>query len=220
MASPQKENGFTPVANELLEAMTRDVALGRKARALLWVMRQTYGWKKKECELSAYQMANDTGMDYRDAKRTLNVLRHAGRITAGGVQKDYDLWGVKMPRGQVTPPLGGHATPYPPYSKEKKEKSILIQDQKRLVGEWFERRWKGYPKKVGREPALKAVLRINPPAPLLAKIEAALDRYVASCAGKEKQYILHLATWFNQKRWEDENDESISKAKPAGGFLL
>lgn len=51
MANPQKENGFTPIANELLEAISGASLNGTQLRILLLLWRNSYGFHKKECAL-------------------------------------------------------------------------------------------------------------------------------------------------------------------------
>ncbi len=51
MANPQKENGFTPIANEILEAVSGAALNGTQLRILLLLWRNSYGYHKKECAL-------------------------------------------------------------------------------------------------------------------------------------------------------------------------
>ncbi|MBC2712885.1 MAG: replication protein [Desulfosarcina sp.] len=52
MASPQKEHGYTPIANELLDAIIASPLRGRELRIVLFILRKTYGHSRKECRLS------------------------------------------------------------------------------------------------------------------------------------------------------------------------
>jgi hypothetical protein len=90
----------------------------------------------------------------------------------------------------------------------KKEPSIA-QQAERAFDESF---WPAYPRKVGREAALKAFVKIHPDAALLETILAAVKRQSASEQWqREAQFIPHAATWLNGKRWQDDTDGS-------GGF--
>lgn len=94
---PQKEDGFTPIANELLEALqqTQIPLIGLKI--MLWVMRNTYGWSRPTCKFSWYQVAREICL--RDDKvsaagRSL-IRSNALYLTEGGevgVQKHYKKW--------------------------------------------------------------------------------------------------------------------------------
>lgn len=70
----------------------------------------------------------------------------------------------------------------------------------------FDRFWVAYPKKVGKEKALRAFQKIHPTEDLLYQmIEAIAQQCKVYKWGKENwKYIPHPATWLNQKRWEDE----------------
>ena len=67
----------------------------------------------------------------------------------------------------------------------------------------FEKIYSLYPKKVGKEAALKSI------AKALKKIDAAklieiVAQYAESQKGADMQFIPNPATWFNQGRWQDD----------------
>jgi hypothetical protein len=66
----------------------------------------------------------------------------------------------------------------------------------------FEAFWKIYPKKVSKENAKKAWIKIKPNDELIAKITKAVKDQKLS--DREQQFIPHAASWLNAKRWEDE----------------
>jgi hypothetical protein len=71
----------------------------------------------------------------------------------------------------------------------------------------FKKFWSAYPRKVGREAALKAFVKIHPDADLLETILAAVKIQAASEQWqREAQFIPHAATWLNGKRWQDDTD--------------
>lgn len=77
MASPQTENGYTAIANEILEAMARYPLNGTQARILFVVWRATYGFKKKSYELSINYLINAMSMNksqYPQVKREIDKL--------------------------------------------------------------------------------------------------------------------------------------------------
>jgi hypothetical protein len=69
----------------------------------------------------------------------------------------------------------------------------------------FEEFWKAYPKKVGKDAALKAFEKRKPDASLLARMLSAIDAQAAGAAWLKDggQYIPNPATWINQGRWQD-----------------
>jgi uncharacterized protein YdaU (DUF1376 family) len=73
----------------------------------------------------------------------------------------------------------------------------------------FETFWKVYPKKVSKENAKKAWLKIKPNDELIAKITKAVKDQKLS--EREQQFIPHAASWLNAKRWEDEISGTTQK---------
>ena len=74
MASPQLENGYTRVANELLEAISRFPFNGSQLRLLLFLIRKTYGFQKKADAISISQWQGGTGLNRRTIIRELKNL--------------------------------------------------------------------------------------------------------------------------------------------------
>lgn len=76
----------------------------------------------------------------------------------------------------------------------------------------FERFWKLYPRKVGKDKAEKAWAKLKVDTALFNRMGTALAAWSKSPDWTKDggQFILHAATWLNGKRWEDE--------LPAPGF--
>ncbi|HZK34203.1 MAG TPA: replication protein [Bacillota bacterium] len=74
MASPQVENGFTRIANELLDKLAETKVNGTQFRILMVVFRYTYGFQRKEHELSETFIANATSIHKQQVKRELKAL--------------------------------------------------------------------------------------------------------------------------------------------------
>lgn len=106
MANPQKENGYTRLANELYEAIIRWHFSSYEYRVLIFIIRKTYGWNKKEDWISLSQFREATNIKESHVCRTINLLIKQNIITKGGnrdnplysIQKDYDKW-IKLPKG-------------------------------------------------------------------------------------------------------------------------
>lgn len=86
---------------------------------------------------------------------------------------------------------------------KKQDNNILVQN--------FEILWEAYPKKRSKATALKAFKKVNPSADLFAKMLDKVSEYKVEWQRKEEQFIPHLATWLNGKRWEDKLNVEISK---------
>ena len=148
MTTPQVEDGYTRIANALLEALARARLSGRELAVALAVVRLTYGYAKKADRLSASQLASVTGIPARkigellrslEAKSILIVERRgSGRIPTIQIDKQIATWsmrastyphtGVAEPtpkRGYVddkpTPSRGSQPTPKRGYTKERKK---------------------------------------------------------------------------------------------------
>ena len=52
MANPQIEDGYTPIADELLEAMCRLTLGEAEWKVFNAIIRKTYGYKKKKDQIS------------------------------------------------------------------------------------------------------------------------------------------------------------------------
>lgn len=108
MASPQKENGYTPIANEIMEALIKYPLPGSQMQCLLLILRKLYGYNKKHDAISYSQFEKYTNMKRRHVDRAIkelickNVISVKKGITKLGnrttttycFNKDYDTWGV------------------------------------------------------------------------------------------------------------------------------
>jgi phage replication O-like protein O len=148
LTTPQVEDGYTRIANALLEALAGARLSGRELAVALAVVRLTYGYAKKADRISASQLASVTGIPARkigellrslEAKSILIVERRgSGRIPTMQIDKRVATWsmraltyphtGVAQPtpkRGYVddkpTPSRGSQPTPIRGYTKERKK---------------------------------------------------------------------------------------------------
>jgi phage replication O-like protein O len=97
---PQVEDGFTRIANELLDAILFAKLTTREMSVLMAIIRKTYGYNKKEDDISASQIGDLSGMARTHVTNTLNILAKKRIINKRqgvygcvvGVQKDYSQW--------------------------------------------------------------------------------------------------------------------------------
>ncbi len=73
-SSVQLENGYTRIANEILEALASTDLNGTQRRIIDVVLRQTYGYQRKDHEISITFIANATNIHKKQIQRELNVL--------------------------------------------------------------------------------------------------------------------------------------------------
>jgi phage replication O-like protein O len=96
MASPQLENGYTKIANEILDCLCCFRIPGELRLVLDSIIRKTYGYNKKEDRISNSQFVLMTGLKKGDVSRSLaKLLTH--RIVSRSdnklrLNKNYEEW--------------------------------------------------------------------------------------------------------------------------------
>lgn len=95
MASPQLEDGYIRIANELQEAIARYEFTGRERSVMDVVIRQTYGFNRKSAPLTSSDITRFTGISRPTAGRILkslidvHVLTRAVVVNGTGVVYSY-----------------------------------------------------------------------------------------------------------------------------------
>lgn len=74
MRTPQLENGYTQIANELLDALAKFRIPGEQRQILDFIIRKTYGYKKKEDRISNSQFCEGTGLKKGNVARAVKAL--------------------------------------------------------------------------------------------------------------------------------------------------
>ena len=99
MVNPQKEQGFTPIANELLEAFYKCKLTEYERCVVMCLWRKTYGWQKKEDWVSNSQIQEETGIALPNITRTLKSLKKKNVVkkdtNRSRVNKMYGEWIVE-----------------------------------------------------------------------------------------------------------------------------
>lgn len=114
MASPQKENGYTQIANQLLEALMRAPLRGSEFAMINAIMRKTYGFHKKSDSISIDQLVSMLKLSRRaviynlqdlEAKNIIFIKRaktgEKNLVNVISINKDYDTWLVYESAPQV-----------------------------------------------------------------------------------------------------------------------
>lgn len=102
MDSPQLENGYTQIANELMEAFGRSRIPGEARQVLDVILRKTYGYRKKSDWISLSQFVQLTGMRQAHVCRAVNKLlgmkiierKQKKNGSNYSLNKDYGEWTV------------------------------------------------------------------------------------------------------------------------------
>jgi len=112
MANPQIEEGYTKIANEILEALALNRLSGQEIQIVFVVLRKTYGFNKSEDEISLSQFSDCTGINRPKivvllkgliGKKILTVTqKDTSQIKTYKFQKDHSLWQVLPKKVTVT----------------------------------------------------------------------------------------------------------------------
>lgn len=100
--SPQTDEGFVRIANELMDAVLSAGFSQRQLLVLLAIIRKTYGYNKKEDDMSAQQIGKLCNMGRQHVTTILNQLADMNVIHKRpgkygciiGIQKNYSAWDV------------------------------------------------------------------------------------------------------------------------------
>lgn len=213
MTSPQLENGYTKIANEILEALVKINLSSYQWRCVLFLIRKTYGFSRKSDQIALSQWVSGTGIKKPHVCRTLKELQRRCIVTNSGnkwgFNKHYSQWKVLpnrvivTPPGNIVAPLGNLPLPDGGHTKETTTKETKLYTPK------FETFWGAYPKKVGKGYAFQSWKRMLSPKPTLEEIIQSVDSHKKSLQWKKDggQYIPNPSTWLNQRRWEDTVEE-------------
>lgn len=100
MVNPQLKDGYTPIANEILEALVKIRIPGEARQCLDFIIRKTYGYQKKEDWIALSQFVEATSLKKPTVSRALRKLSKMNIIikkdngigVTYGLQKDCDKW--------------------------------------------------------------------------------------------------------------------------------
>ena len=106
MANPQTENGYTKIANEIIENMVLCKFNGSQYALILIILRYTYGYNRKTQRLGLKFLSNAIRIDKKDVKTEIDKLIDANVIIIFneetykdsreiGINKDYENWKIE-----------------------------------------------------------------------------------------------------------------------------
>lgn len=87
--------------------------------------------------------------------------------------------------------------------KDNKENNIYYNSE-------FENLWKEYPRKQGKDKALKAYIKFRASGGEVEKVKQGIEKYKRYIEANkiEQRYIKHGSTWFAGQCWDDEYEET------------
>lgn len=186
----------------------------------------SYADERNSCYPGQELLASRAGVSDRTVRRALDELEHIGLIRrerrkdARGFRTS-DRYFLHVTKNQpdklsgsesyrtsttelpdIDDRVTGHPCPsnYPEELPEEQSSSSAVAADGLFLWEDF---WEAYPRKVGKQSALKAwrkAAKTTTPANLLA----GAIRFAKDPNLPEKQFIPHPATWLNAGRWDDE----------------
>jgi phage replication O-like protein O len=216
MANPQCENGYTKIANEIVEHLCSYRLAGQEWQVLWFIIRKTYGFKKKKDMIALSQFSEATGIDRRKIPALLNSLVAKNIILKTvtnkgdteaifyGIQKDYEKWQVS-PKKVTAPKVSPKKVQSVPNNgvksvtnngAYKRNKNNIQKKCTKAYPEHFENCWSYYPRKLGKKAAYKAYKARLKNGVTKEQLLAATINYANDCKGKEDRYIKHGKTFY------------------------
>lgn len=203
--SPQLENGYTRLANELLDALLCAGLTARQWAVVMAIARKTYGWNKTRDDIGLSQLRLLTGIDKAHLSRAVRELESLGIVHREpgthshtlGINKRHKEWRLlnqqpQLPKEQPLPnqqpgvaesaTLGvaesatqGLPNQQPQNTSKDKGKTTPKETLSASLRESFDRFYAAYPKKRKKAQAEKAFAKLNPDESLLQTMLEAVE---------------------------------------------
>lgn len=138
MANPQLEKGYTRIANEILMAIMKINLNGTQFRIILAILRFTYGFQRKEFEVSISQLAKHVKSNRAQIARELDALidrkiilvvgtgKRGARILA--FNKNYSEWLDKPKAAEKVEQAAPTEIAEKPGKKSKSQKRVYDEN--------------------------------------------------------------------------------------------
>lgn len=220
MQTPQLDNGYTQIANEILEQLSFITLSQREWNILMFVLRKTWGWKKKEDRISLSQFQDGCRLNHGHVCKLLKSLVYRKILlkkdNVYSFNKNYSEWGGSLTSESITAEsitTDNRVVSPVRHTKETITKENNITPIVPKGQEGFDSFWKMFPNKKSKVTALRSWNRLSE-----KEMETAIKKLPIHCASVQwtkdnGQFIPHPATWLNQKRWEDVVENSGVKKK-------
>ena len=224
MASPQLENGYFKIANEIAEKLCSYRVPGQEMQIIWAVLRKTYGFNKKEDKISYGQLSKITNINRRRAIELTQSLVQKKILGSAGngtrqpstiwFNKDYDTWlpsakkdtsaknGTRVVPKKIPVPSAEKDT-HKRHSKDTIQKTYMPAkgefENVKITEDEFGKLNEKFGEKDTQE-----------------KIEN-LSQYLASKGKKYKSHYATILTWARKE--EKENGNSAASERDALAFL-
>jgi len=132
-ASPQVENGYIRISNEIAGAFKRHHITGNQWKIIWVILLKTWAWHKKKDRIPISQFQKETGLKRRHVSRAISDLVTRNIVTKNGdtfittyaFQKDYTKWKLSpkmVIRSIPSPKMVTRPSPKMVHSKETIQK--------------------------------------------------------------------------------------------------
>lgn len=165
--NPQLEDGYTRIANELLEALIKACLSGQEFKIILAVFRKTFGWKNPETgkskiwdNISYTQFQQLTGINRRSVGKVIKSLKNknildssqeaTSNIIRYRINKHYHTW-----KGISQKATSSHKAAKNS-SQEAAKASSQEATHKRYIKDNKDREWTPYNFKFPNDPFMQA----------------------------------------------------------------
>ena len=219
MANPQKENGYTTIANELLEAIYCGKFSPTEFKMLLFIFRYTYGFNRKVARLSNSFISGGTKIHEVAVSRAItslirdNVLIEQEKPCFNqprliGVNKNYESWQNRLELTELFTKKENIINK----TIKKENISCSSTDEANAL---FENLWKKYPNKKGKAQVKlshkKALVKVG-----YEKLLKAIQKYDDGV--KDKQYLMYGGRFFTTGYLDyiDEESEVVKDERNSG----
>lgn len=231
MANPQKEEGYTAIANEIMDALCRIRIRGEEMQVLNVILRKTYGWKKCEDTIALSKFVEMTGMKKPNIVRAISGLLSKMIIIVikndnapahvYKFNKDYDKW-VPLSKGITLSKVITSVikSDNPSLSKVIPTKETTTKAKKEIYAADFLTFWESYPKKTGsKKAAWDNWAKQNGDRPdigiILSAISAQIQWRKNAREGEFRPEWKDPERWIKGKMWEAEITPGMSVKEEA-----
>lgn len=108
---PQVKDGYTRIANELLEQVMAAPLTLREMRVVMAIIRLTFGWNRKQARVTGGLLAKLTGIHATTCAKVLSgliekrvLIRHGGSRSPVSLNKHADQWQIEQPHHVIPEP--------------------------------------------------------------------------------------------------------------------
>jgi len=249
MSDVQLENGYTRIANELLEAILKYNCPGNQKDIIWAVIRLSYGFSKKDAVISVSYLSKMLNRDKSTISKDLNslidkkvltVIKEADFSTPRTIalNKDYSFW-VGMEYQQLNIPQqvkGSQLNSGESLNSTVEESSTNKENIKKALNKYtvedFEKFWSIFPNselgnKGSKKNARKEFLKLNPSLVAMDTLITAINNQAEQkrklkAEGKFFPQFQHVERWLKNERWTDDTlstQENQKCYEPTTNFM-